>query len=386
MARQETILLFWDCPECGHEHIPGPSHRCPNCFWWRDRTVEFYEAPDSRVLSPEEVAQYQGPDWICKVCGAANPERGEPVEHLVCGNCGQWQTNSLDLGDTAPQALPTGQAVAQVEGEWHEGFRLSSVEASPRQTQARSKTSKTGARRHYRWIILTGVAIATACGVLLGLWRAVTPRTIVADVVARTWTVGVEVQELRPVAEGGWNLPAGAYNVSTSQRQRGTRQVQIGTETEQVQVSYQEQVGTREECTTVSLGDGTGSRSCTDVPVYETRYRTETREVPVYRTEPVYDLWYDYMIDTWQPLETVEVWGADDEPRQPPLVSLRQQPYPQQALAPVETCRIQAQYERRQELETATWILPCDQYDQLTTGQTATFQRSFGRTTLKGAP
>lgn len=59
----ELILLFWNCPECGHEHIEGPTRRCPRCFHWRDQTVDFYEAPDSRPLTIEEVLQYQRPDW-----------------------------------------------------------------------------------------------------------------------------------------------------------------------------------------------------------------------------------------------------------------------------------------------------------------------------------
>jgi len=102
MTRKEIILLFWDCPYCGHKHIPEPTRRCPGCFWWRDRTVNFYEAPDSVVLSPAEVARYAGSDWICKACGAANPETGEPREKLVCGKC---HARQIDLdGGSAPPA------------------------------------------------------------------------------------------------------------------------------------------------------------------------------------------------------------------------------------------------------------------------------------------
>ncbi|NJL01957.1 MAG: hypothetical protein HC910_15870 [Spirulinaceae cyanobacterium SM2_1_0] len=377
MARQEIILLFWDCPECGHAHIPGPTQRCPNCFWWRDRETNFYEAPDSRVLSPEELEQFQGPDWICKVCGAANPERGEPVANLLCGNCQQWQTNSLDLGDAAPDDLAAGIAVAKKHGEWQDGFHL------PPETAANSKRQPSRAKadcRKYGWFALIGLVAFGAVGVG---WGLLVPRIIEAEVIARNWTVSIEIQELRPVREGGWSLPTGAYNVTSSQRQSGTREVQTGTQTQQVEVAYEEQVGTQEECTTVSRGDGTGERSCTDVPVYATRYRTETKEVPVYRTEPVYDTWYDYTIDAWQRLQVAVASGTDDQPRRPPAVSRGNSPYPQQTLAPVETCQVGVRYQRRQQVETQTWTLPCDQYDQLATGQAATFKRHLGQTALQ---
>jgi len=382
MAREEVILLFWDCPECGHAHIPGPTQRCPNCFWWRDRGVEFYEAPDSRVLTPEEVAQYQGPDWICKVCGAANPERGEPVANLICGNCQQWQTNSLDLGEAAPEDLASGMVVVQKSGTWEEGFHL------PPETE--SDTAESLPRQGFNWrkyrnVATVGIVGFASCGVLWGAWQAIAPRSIEAEIVSRDWVVSVEIQEQRPVAEGGWSVPSDAYHVRSSQRQRGTRQVQTGTRTEQVQVAYQEQTGTREECKTVSRGDGTGTRSCQDVPVYETRYRTETKEVPVYTTEPVYDTWYDYTVDRWQTLRTVEERGTDAMSRRAPAVSLSGGSYPLRTLEPQETCRVGVRYQRRQAVKVETWTLPCAQYDQLTMGQTVTFKRSFGGTTLQGA-
>ena len=117
MTRREVILLFWDCPYCGHKHIPGPTRRCPGCFWWRDRTIDFYEAPDSVVLSPAEVARYAGPDWICKACGAANPETGAPRESLVCGNCHTRQID-IDGGRTPLETLPTGVAVEHQPSRW----------------------------------------------------------------------------------------------------------------------------------------------------------------------------------------------------------------------------------------------------------------------------
>ncbi len=352
MARQEVILLFWDCPQCGHKHIPGPTRRCPQCFWWRDRTVNFYEAPDSVVLSPEEAARYAGPDWICKVCGAANPETGEPRENLICGNCHSWQTNDLDLGKAPPQTLPTGVPL--------------------------TKTSPTKPNR-----LVKPIALGMGCGLgifglLLGSWQLSRPRAVTAEVVGRRWQVQVPIEEQRPVAEEGWTLPAGAYNVRTEQRQRSTRQVPVGTTTRTVEVPYQEPVGTEEECTTTSRGDGTGERTCREVPVYATRYRSETREETVYRTEPVYDTWYRYTIPKWQPLRTEMAVGTESSPRRPPAFRLATRPYPQRALPPRETCFLDVRLETKPQ----TWEIPCPEYDLVRTGQTQTFHQRGNRVTL----
>ncbi|MGQ9866966.1 MAG: hypothetical protein ACUVSQ_11940 [Pseudanabaenaceae cyanobacterium] len=351
MARQEVILLFWDCPECGHKHIPGPTRRCPQCFWWRDRTVNFYEAPDSVVLSPEEAARYAGPDWICKVCGAANPETGEPREHLICGNCNSWQTNDQDLGHAPPQTLPTGVPLTTPPS---------------RQPNRLVKPIALG--------IVCGLGIL---GLAIGIWRLSRPRVVTAEVVGRRWQVQVPIEDQRPVVEEDWTLPAGAYNVSSEQRQRSTREVPVGTTTTTVEVPYQEEVGTREECTTTSRGDGTGDRTCRDVPVYETRYRSETREETVYRTEPVYDTWYRYTIQRWQPLRTATAVGTENTPRQPPAFQLATQPYPQRALSPQETCFLDV----RVQTQLQSWEIPCPEYDLVRTGQTRTFWQRGNRVT-----
>ncbi len=363
MARQETVLLFWDCPECGRQEIPGPTRRCPECFWWRDRDVPFYETPDSRVLSPQEAASYRGPDWICKVCGAANPERGEPAATLRCGNCDQWQVNHLDLGQTAPERLPTGQTVPRRNRE----------NVPPTQPEAQPA-----------WPRLAAIAAAVLAIALLlwGGWQAFGPRAVEATVLSRHWTTSVIVQEQRPVSGSGWTLPIDAYDVSTTERPHGTRQVQTGTRSQVVQVPYRIQTGSREQCSTVSLGDGTGERRCTQVPVFETRYRRQTETVPVYETETVYDPWYSYTVDRWQTQATRRREGTGDEPRQPPAVELSKRPYPQRARPPVETCEVTVRYRDRQQPRTETWTLACGDYDQLRAGDTATFRRALGQTKL----
>ena len=352
MTRREVILLFWDCPYCGHKHIPGPTRPCPGCFWWRDRTIDFYEAPDSVVLSPAEVARYAGPDWICKACGAANPETGAPREQLVCGNCHARQVD-LDGGRTPLETLPTGVAVER---------RLSMVSSGSPITGGYVRTISYTDRR-----ILGAVYTLAALGLfglgILGLNGLSTwvyrPRPVAAQVLRRHWRVEVPIEERRPVSEGGWTLPAGAYNVRTETRQQSTRRVQVGTKTETVKVPYEEKVGTRTECTTVSRGDGTGERVCSEEPIYETRYRTETEEVPIYREEPVYATWYSYTIDRWQPLRTAVVEGTENMPRRADTVELATHPYPQRKLSPKEICFLDVYAQNRRQ----TWRIVCEQYD-----------------------
>lgn len=382
MAREAVILLFWDCPECGHAHIEGPTFRCPRCFWWRDRDLNFYEAPDSRVLTPEEVEQFQRPNWICKVCGAANPDKGEPVEHLLCGSCNQWQTNTVDLGQTRPDALG-GDTVETVEGQWQEGFRVDPAAFSDEESQEKSRPR--GPKKPVKWgrrilLFFTTLLVSVLgwCG-----WQFFQPDYIDAQVLSRSWTVTVQIQELRPVNDSGWTLPSGAYNVQRSQRQRSTRQVQVGTRNESVQVSYKEQTGTREECATTSRGDGTGTRTCRDVPVYTTKYRTETKEVPVYRSEPVYDTWYSYTVPRWVAGRAVNNNGTGDQPRQPPTVNLTNDPYRQRTQPPVTICRLGVRYyDNDKNLVPDTWQVPCGHYERLEIGDVKTFERSGDRATL----
>lgn len=369
----EQILLFWDCPECGYAHIEGPTSRCPNCFWWRDRRVEFYEAPDSRVLTPAEAEKYSRPDWVCKVCGAANVDRGEPLEKLVCGNCDSEQVNYVDLEATRPEDLTGGQEVEKVTGEWEEGFRL---DPAATETEAPPSPQKKIIRKK---LVAGGTALAIA-GSGWGIWQIATPDVFTATIQQRHWVVAVEVQENRPVQEGGWVLPTGAYQVQRSTRQRGTRQVQVGTRSESHEVSYREQTGTEEKCTTRSKGNGTATRSCRDVPVYTTKYRTETREVPVYRTDPVYDTWYNYTIKKWVKQTVLENRGKEAQQRLPPKVALDQKPYSEKALDPISTCQVKVSYiakkkegERQEEI-----TVPCDQYDQLKTGQTVKLVKGMG--------
>jgi hypothetical protein len=404
----DLILLFWNCPECGHEHIEGPTKRCPRCFYWRDRAVAFYEAPDSRVLTPDEAMQYQRPDWICKVCGAANADEGQPVAELICGNCQSWQTNHLDLGQAAPDRLGD-DTVAAVQGQWQEGFRLDQFEDlndpqfsaalndpldsswapsnEPAPPPPPDRPAPAPARPWKKQAIAAGLAMAIG-GTGWAAWQWIAPVHLDATVVQRTWAVSVPIEDYRPVEESGWSLPAGAYDISSSRRQRGTRQVQTGTRTESVQVSYQEQTGTQEECTTRSRGDGTGQRTCKDVPVYSTRYRTERKEVPVYRAEPVYDTWYRYKIQRWVAQTSIERRGSDREPRRPPAVTLDNRPYPERALSPIERCSITADYadpKQRSTRKRDTFELPCDHYDRLAIGQTARFERSGQRLKLLDA-
>ncbi len=398
MGRREIILLFWDCPCCGHKHIPGPTRRCPRCFWWRDRTVKFYEAPDSVVLSPAEVARYAGPDWICKVCGAANPETGAPRESLVCGNCHTRQVD-VDGGSTSLETLPVGVVVARPSSrpEAYSSRRYTGRVVSPMSGGSGREIAadisggsmrEIGADRP-RSILSTVYILATVGLVGLGiaglntLIHLVTlPRPVNALVLRRHWRVEVPIEERRPVTEGDWTLPEGAYHVRTEKRQKSTRKIQIGTEKRTVQVPYKVKVGTRTECETVSRGDGTGERVCSEEPVYETRYRTETEEKPIYREEPVYATWYSYTIDRWRPLRTEVAEGTEDTPRRPPGLQLATHPYPQRQLTPKETCFLDVQARNRHH----TWTIACATYDRILSNRAYTFLKRPGVNEVSLAP
>jgi hypothetical protein len=99
------------------------------------------------------------------------------------------------------------------------------------------------------------------------------------------------------------------------EKQSGTRQVQVGTTTEDVyedRVVWTETVVVAEDCSTT----GSGVEICVDVTAERDitkSVKVWTREVPVYENEPVYDMYYDFRYKGSQVVEikTNEWWWDD---------------------------------------------------------------------------
>jgi hypothetical protein len=139
------------------------------------------------------------------------------------------------------------------------------------------------------------------------------------------WTRTVQVERLGPVEETGTALPEGARLIQSWREVVRHEDVLDHYETRTRQVSERVQVGTREYvCGQRDMGNGYFEDiTCTE-PEYDTEYRTETYQEPVYRREPVYGTMYRYRVDRWSPDTLLKEGGARDEPPAWPAVRLRE--------------------------------------------------------------
>ena len=134
------------------------------------------------------------------------------------------------------------------------------------------------------------------------------------------WSRSVEVEVFRTVVEEDWQVPAGGVQIGSRQEIRSYTQVLVGYETVSEEIPEQVQVGERTYvCGQRDLGNGFFEDVQCSEPVYETRYRTETREEPVYEQQPVFDTLYEYEIEKWVVDRTEETSGSGSNPAWPTL-------------------------------------------------------------------
>jgi hypothetical protein len=295
----------WDCASCGAVGNLGRHVSCAGCGLPRPQGVRFYLPEDAEAVTDAALlAQaHAGADWICRFCAASNRDA---LPH--CGGCG------------APREQADVQAVTAYDEDEipRSGRRAADAHAPP-------PAPKRGWSWRKRLGVAAGVAFAAVVGLLtLGGLLPEGWDLHPAQVVDRSWERTVAVERYRTVREDDWQVPAGGRLVSSRREVRRYERVLDHYETKTRQVSERVQTGTRTySCGSVDRGNGYfEDRTCTE-PTYETRYRTETYQDPVYRQEPVYGTKYVYDIDRWMPERTERAAGAEDEPRWP-AVTLRQ--------------------------------------------------------------
>ena len=297
----------WDCPSCGSTGQLGRHTSCQSCANPRPQGIRFYLPGDEpTVTDGERLAEARaGADWVCQHCGGS-ARAGQ--EH--CPGCG------------APRGSSPGQAVREY-----------GVDDVPRAGKAppRAAPQAPAARKGRRgWVAgLLALVFAGWCGTrgpdgfLSGALDG--SREVEAVVQDKYWTRTVQVERLGPVEETGTALPEGARLIQSWREVVRHEDVLDHYETRTRQVSERVQVGTREYvCGQRDMGNGYFEDiTCTE-PEYDTEYRTETYEEPVYRREPVYGTMYRYRVDRWSPDTLLKAGGARDEPPAWPAVRLRE--------------------------------------------------------------
>lgn len=328
MAIREGL---WDCQWCGQIGILGRHQQCPQCGRSRPEGTKFYlpgNAPavtDKKLL---DIAQ-AGPDWVCEHCDSSNSN-----DHNRCAHCNapRGSSPSQKVKDYTTTAAPQSGGNTEAEPT------LAAVNQPPAYPQKPAAPN----RRSIPLAFLGGIAVIILCGLLSTTlllrnnnaaptfppatpMQVVTPtptippyHEITATVSGFQWAWAVSIERLTAVTQTGPIVPPDGRLLSQTQAIDHYEQLLDHYETQTIQIPEQVQVGVRTYvCGQRDLGNGFFEDiECTE-PIYETHYRTETTQQPVYRSDPVYVTQYTYEIDQWVYAREERAAGTDQEPYWP---------------------------------------------------------------------
>lgn len=259
----------WDCPSCGHTNL-GPDKHCAACGKSRGNQVKFY-LPENEpaVTDASQIAEAKaGPDWECAHCGGANRARSN-----FCTDCGaekgtspSREVKTYGLGEAVANSSPSSSVLA---GDHKSPITESSGMLKP--------------------LAMLGVIGAVILGIYLIFFQT---HEVKVSISGFSWTRTVHIEEYRTVREGDWSIPAGGRQISTESRIHHYVQVFDHNETRTRQVFDH-----TEEYNCGSRDNGNGYFE--DVTCSRSVYRDETYQEAVYRSDPVYQPWYNYDIDKW---------------------------------------------------------------------------------------
>ena len=282
----KIIEGLWDCPYCGEKGISGLTKSCPNCAHPQDAGTKFYLSDEKKEVSEDKAGNYgKGADWTCAYCGSLNH-----YDQPNCLNCGAERADS--------------------SGDYFENRKKQEEEAQKPvvdPTQAPPPPPK----RSRKGLLIIGAIIAAL--IIFGIVRAI-PKDRGVTVSDPFWERSVLYESYQIVTEQDWRLPDGAELLSSSREIRDYEKVFDHYEDEEYQVSEEVLDGYDTVTDYVDNGDGTFSEVVSEVPRYRTEYHTETRQVKIYRNEPVYDTLYTYNIGRWLTEEPETVRGSCWQP------------------------------------------------------------------------
>jgi hypothetical protein len=291
----------WDCPSCSSAGQLGRHVYCTGCGAPRPENITFYLPQDAEaVTDAAQLAQARaGADWVCEHCGGS-----ARATDAACPGCGAAR------GESAERQVHE----YSLENTPRSGRPQPAMSPPPSAARPHRPAGKSKFGRNVFVLLLVS---------FFG-WIGWSNRTrhVEALVTAKEWERSVQVEAYRTVTEEAWSLPQGGRQVRSYRAIRDYRRVLDHYETRTRQVSERVQTGTRTyTCGTVDRGNGYfEDRTCTE-PEYETRYRTETYQEPIYRREPIWDTKYVYRIERWVPDTLLREHGDTTAPVWPRTVA-----------------------------------------------------------------
>ncbi len=293
----------WDCQYCATQGILGRHKKCPVCASPRPEGTKFYLPEDEPPLVDGKVAEFAkiGPDWICEFCASSNPANASS-----CHNC------FAPREGTSPQQAVKEYALGETPRTGDMDF------TEPE--KPRPQPASPGGRPPWLWGVAGVLLFLFLCFCALPLGLSLFDQETTVTAVDFGWERTVEVEAYETVVEEDWDVPADGRVLSEQEELRRYDRVVIGYETESRQVSEQVQSGSRDYvCGQRDLGNGFFEDVMCSEPIYETQFRTENVEVPIYEQVPVYDIKYRYEVDKWSVTRTASADGRDQNPAWPSL-------------------------------------------------------------------
>lgn len=291
----------WRCEHCQvenlgrHKHCVGLDGKA-GCGQARGRVKFYLVGNEPAVTDPRLLKQARsGPDYPQEP-GATKAERVRPAEiHSTAAPV------SKIIADVAATEKATPLRV----------FGRNPVDLHEMEREARQARN--------RRIKLVALAAAFSLSVLVVLWRMFfSTFSVEAKIEGFTWERSIAIERYQTVREEDWTIPSGGREVSSYWKLRRYREVLDHYESRSRQVSETVQTRTEEySCGTRDLGNGFFEDRTCSRPVYETQYRTEYYTEPVYRNEPVYEVYYTYDIERWLHDRTERASGMDQNPTWP---------------------------------------------------------------------
>lgn len=303
---------YWDCPSCGRKKNDGPNEECPGCGNKRGKEVKFYLDDDSPVVTdPNELKRAKiGPDWNCEHCGAAND-----ADRADCKSCGasKGSSHSNAVKDYVPPA-PTSRNKSDKSDDYFDQ-PIARKTVPPRRLDAPSHRQEQIISSFPKKKILTYGGIGLGV-MLLGLiaFLFLHTRDVPVQLTGVTWTREIQIEKFKTVVEEDWDIPSGGRKIGSETKIKGyvenrsvitgyqvvgTRQVKVGSHTEEV------------VCGQTDLGNGYFEDKKCQETVDD--YEDEEIKEPIYQQDPVYAQWYTYEIERWKYERSVHGAGADQK-------------------------------------------------------------------------
>ncbi len=247
---EQRFEMIWDCRYCGNKKMLARTHRhCTTCGAPQDPTWRYF--PDENEAIAVLDATIEGADVICPACKSPNAKSAE-----FCRNCAAPLTEAASVKLLGEQSRADGQSFAEEDLK------------ARRDAEKALRNAPTSRPSQGNWTWLLAVAVL----IIGAIWWFSRTKETTASVTGHSWQREIKIERFSPIPASAWcdSTPLGAYNIRQYRDVRSTRQVADG-----------------QTCRNVRRDNGDGT--------YSQRRVCSTK----YRSEPVYGLRCDFVINTW---------------------------------------------------------------------------------------